>query len=69
MKYITVNNRDYQLRLTAKACIELEKQLGVNPLSIFSGVSEDNIPSMVTLLGIFAACLKPMNHGVTDDRA
>lgn len=65
MVNITVNNIDYRLRLTAKGCIELEKK-GINPLTVFAGVSGTNIPSISTILTIFGESIKQLNHGISD---
>ena len=33
---ITIDGVDYKARLNAKACVDLEKKLGTNPLNVFS---------------------------------
>ena len=43
MKFCTtfkVGEDEYQARLTAKACVELEKTLGENPLNVFTSLSQ-----------------------------
>ena len=55
MKFCTtfkVGEDEYQARLTARACVELEKTLGENPLNIFTSLTGNELPSLNTLLTI-----------------
>lgn len=62
----TVNNKDYNLKLTAKACIELEKKLGTNPLNVIVNISNNNeLPSLETILTVIHAAMTAYNHGIT----
>lgn len=47
-----VGGQGYNCRLTTKKCIELEKAMGKNPLSIFLGVNETNLPKIEDLITI-----------------
>lgn len=67
----TIKDRDYKARLTAKACVELEKKLGTNPLNIFVNMtSNDNfhLPSLGDLMVILQASLQTYEHGITLDK-
>lgn len=64
----TVDNKDYNLKLTAKACVELERKLGTNPLNVLGRLANaDELPTLETLLTILHCSLVPMNHGITID--
>ena len=45
----TVKDRDYKLRLNAKACVDLEKKLGTNPVNIFMAMAGNDmkLPSLI----------------------
>lgn len=65
---LTINGTDYRLRLDAKACVELEKKLGTNPLNIFTRVSASKeVPSLSVLLTILHASLQAYEHGIKMD--
>lgn len=65
MMYVdfSANNRDYKLRLNTRSIVNLEKQLGCNPLSIFG--DGDTIPTVTTMVQILYAALQPLEHGIT----
>ena len=64
-----VGGNDYKARLTAKACVDLEKKLGTNPLNILGDFSTTNrIPDLSTMLVILHASLQAYNHGITLDK-
>ena len=67
---ITIKDKEYKARITAKACVELEKKLGTNPLNIFIGMAEGNsfnLPSLGTILTILHASLQAYEHKITMD--
>lgn len=67
---ITIKNRDYKARITAKACVDLEKKLGTNPLNIFIGMAQGeaiNLPSLGEMLTILHASLQAYEHKITMD--
>jgi hypothetical protein len=67
----TVKDRDYKLRLNAKACVDLEKSLGTNPINVFikMGAGDSiNLPSLGDLISILHASLQPLNHGFNLDK-
>lgn len=62
----TVKDKDYKLKLTARACVELEKKLGTNPLNILSKMAEtEEVPSFEVLLNILHAAMEHFNHGIS----
>lgn len=66
----TVKDREYKARINAKACVELEKKLGTNPLNIFISMAEGdglNLPSLGTILTILHASLQAYEHKITMD--
>lgn len=67
---ITINNKEYKARITAKACVDLEKKLGTNPLNIFINMAEGdglNLPSLGAMLTILHASLQAYEHKITID--
>lgn len=67
MKYLKTNDKEYQLRLTTKACVQIESRIGQNPLNIFIQASENKMPKMNDLMIILHECLNTCNHGITLD--
>lgn len=66
----TVKDRDYKLRLNAKACVDLEKKLGTNPINVFMGMVNDNIkfPTLNVLINILHQSMQALEHGITIDK-
>lgn len=69
MNYITftAGNKEYKLRLSIRATVALEKQLGVNPLMIFG--NGDKMPTITEMVNILHASLQQLNHGISLDNA
>ena len=66
---ITIDGVDYKARLNAKACVELEKKLGTNPLNVFSKIATDgSLPDLGVLITMLQASLTAYNHGITMDK-
>ena len=70
---INVGEKEYKARLNAKACVELEKKLGTNPLNIFVKMIGEgdaiNLPSLGDLITILHASLQAYHHGISVDKA
>lgn len=61
-----VKDKEYKLRLNARACVDLEKRLGTNPINVFMRISENNeLPKLGELITILNACLQPYQHNMT----
>lgn len=69
MNYIdfAAGNKEYKLRLSTRAIMTLEKQIGCNPVMIFG--NGDTIPTITTMVQILHASLQPLNHGISIDDA
>lgn len=67
---LTVKDYNYKCRLSAKACVDLEKKLGTNPLNIFVDMAGDTVklPSLGTMLTILHCSLQQYEHGITMDK-
>ena len=67
----SIGEKNYKCRLTARACVDLEKKLGENPLNVFIRVANSNgaLPSLADLITILHASLQSMEHGITMDKA
>ena len=68
---ITIRDKEYKGRLTARSLVELEKKLGTSPINIFMEMSrkEGYFPELEMLITIFHASLQPLEHNVTLDKA
>ena len=55
--------KEYRLRLTTRATVALEKQLGCNPLMIFG--DGDEVPTITAMVAILHASLQQLHHGIT----
>lgn len=62
-----VGENEYQLRLTARNCVELERKLGENPLNIFMSAGEGKLPSLEKLLVALHASMTEYNHNISMD--
>ena len=67
---ITIKDRDYKGRLTARALVELEKKLGTSPINMFMEMAknEGTFPSLDMLLTIFHASLQALEHNMSMDK-
>ncbi len=63
---ITINDKEYKLRLSAQSCVELEKKLKTNPVNILMQIEKEVFPPLGQLLMIFHAALTEYNHGITE---
>lgn len=53
----------YKLRLNTRNIVNLEKQLGCNPLAIFG--AGDTIPTVTAMVNILYCSLQQYHHGIT----
>ena len=58
-------NKAYKLRLNTRSIVLLEKQLGCNPLSVFTRSSENNLPTVTDMVAILHASMQQYHHGIT----
>lgn len=65
MNYIDfeAGNKQYKLRLNIRNTVALEKQLGMNPLSIFG--TGETLPTITQMVQILHASLQQYNHGIS----
>lgn len=65
-----VNDKEYKCRLTARACVDLEKKLGENPLNVFIKIASSGVelPELGNLITILHASMQSMEHGMTLDK-
>ena len=65
MNYVefSTGKNEYKLRLSTRAIVALEKQIGCNPLMIF-GVG-DTVPTVTTMVYILHAALQQLQHNIT----
>lgn len=63
-----VGAKELKLRLNCRSCVALEKKLGKNPISVFSGVAEGNLPTLTDVITILHAALQALEHGYTEEK-
>lgn len=64
---VKINEKVYKARLSSHEQVLAEREIGKSLLNIFTAVSEDNMPTLETLLIIFQHSLVKYNHGITMD--
>lgn len=69
MNYINfkAGSKEYKLRLSIRATVELEKKLGCNPLMVFG--DGDKVPTITVMVYILHASLQQLQHSITLDDA
>lgn len=67
MKSLKVKDKNYQLRLTTKGCVNIEQRIGQNPLNVFIQANENKMPKMGDLMVILHECLNACNHNIKLD--
>ena len=61
-----VGDKALKLRITTRACVELEKKMGRNPVSAFIAISDGMLPTLSDVISILHAALQPLEHGYTE---
>ena len=64
---LAVGDKTLKLRLTTRAVIALEKKLGKNPLSVFTGVQGGELPTVSEIIAVLHASLQALEHGYTEE--
>lgn len=63
---LTIKDKDYELKMTTRNALELEKKLGFNPVNIFLRMYKtEELPPLDQVLTMFHYCLLKMNHGMS----
>lgn len=65
---LNINDKILKLRLRAKDCVALERKLGKNPLSVFMGLENNNLPRLEDLILILQYSLQAFEHGYNEDK-
>lgn len=61
-----IKDKEYKCRLTAKACVELEKRMGKNPLLCLYNVKDtQELPKLEDLILILHASLQAFESGIS----
>ncbi len=64
---MTVGSHTYKLKLTVRGIVQLEKDLGYNPLQMFMGIDEDVLPKLGDIIRVLHRTMQPFNHGISLD--
>ena len=66
MQKITVNNKDYYLKVTTSAIMNMEERLGIQPINIFARfMRTEELPKLTDVLIMLHCALQPLNAGVS----
>lgn len=63
----TVGGRDYKLKLTTSAIINIENKIGMNLLNVISSTEDGNMPPLKIMLMITHKAMQKFEHGVKED--
>lgn len=65
MNYVDfcAGSKEYKLRLTTRSIVQLEKQIGRNPLMIFGNGEE--IPTITNMVNVLYFSLQSLQNGIT----
>ena len=65
---LTIDGRDYELKLTTKYLLQLEKKLGHNPINMFIKMAKnEELPSTDELLNVLHFSLKKFQYDMSFD--
>lgn len=65
---LNVGDKEYKCRLTAKACVDLERKMGQNPLNVFTEIQKSNeLPKVEDIIMILHASLQALEHNISLD--
>lgn len=67
-KEFVVGEETYKLRLTTKDIINLEEEIGCNPIMIF-GKNGDRVPTVKTMVAILFHSLQSLQHNINKNQA
>lgn len=63
---LNVDGKEYKCRLTAKACVDLERRMGQNPLNVFTDIQKTNeLPKVEDIITILHASLQALEHNIS----
>lgn len=62
---LSVGDKEYKLRLPAKAAADVERKLGKSVLSIFGEGELKDLPTTETIVTLLHGSLQAYNHGIT----
>ena len=65
---LTINGETYNLRLTTRTSIALEKALGYNPLNMLMAMEDGNVPKLTDMMIMLQYMLQSMHHGFNADK-
>lgn len=65
---LTIDGKDYNLRLTTKTSIALEKALGANPIEILFDMEAGKMPQLSTCVTMLHGMLQAQHHGMSFDK-
>ena len=62
---LVIGDTVYKLRLTTRALLQIEKNLGYNPIQMFMNIGRNNIPKLSEIMIILNGMLSSLQHGIT----
>ena len=65
---LKIGEKEFKLRLDARACVALEKKLGKSPLSVLMEAGESSLPKLEDMIAIFHASIQKYQSGYTEEK-
>ena len=63
---LTVKGKDYPIKITTRAALDMEEKLGTNPLNTILKIQRnEELPDLKTLLVMLHYSLQKLNHGIS----
>lgn len=62
---LQIGEKTYKLRLPIRAIVNLEKQLGANPIDTFYNIEQGKLPKLTDMAIILQNALNTYQHGIT----
>ena len=62
---LTIKGKELKLRLNANMAVQVEKQIGKNPINVLLGIQNNEMPKLNDLLVILWGSLQTLNSGYT----
>lgn len=65
---LKIGEKEFKLRLDARACVALEKKLGKSPLNVLMEAGKDSLPKLEDMIAIFHASIQKYQSGYTEEK-
>lgn len=60
-----VGDKEYRLKLTTRQIMQLEKLIGNHPLTVLTGTSDGDAPTVTSMIQVLYCSIVELNHGIS----